>query len=154
MGLLRGTKLALVGVVGAAIAWWYEVGETLRRYEVVETALGLPMVRNLVAEHGVVLDWSVGVFAGVVVADLYGYLGRRTDGRNVRAGSTLGVGKGVTAVAAGVVALAFDDRIFAEVARHAPEIATFVETYLGGTAVFCFALGIWVGVLVGEAVRL
>lgn len=150
MGVLRGTRLALVGVVGAVLAWWYDVGATLRRYEVVETALELPILRDVVAQHGVVLDWSVGVFVGVVVADLFGTVVART----VRPGWTLGVGKGTTAVAAGVLALAFDDPIFAEFARRAPEVAEFVQLYLGGKTGFCFALGIWLGVLVGETVRL
>ncbi|UPV75671.1 hypothetical protein M0R89_06300 [Halorussus limi] len=154
MGLLRGTKLALAGIVGAALAWWAGIGTQLRQYEVVRAALELPVIESIVGRYAVVLDWSVGVFVGVVVADLFGYLGARNSNRNVELSSTLGVGKGTSAVVAGVVALSFADPIFAEFARRTPELAAFVRTYLGGKAGFSFALGIWVGAVVAEVVRL
>lgn len=154
MGIVRGTKLAFVGGVGAALAWWFELGAELRQYELVREALELPVAEALVAEYGVVLDWSAGVFVGVVVADLLGTLEARGRNPNVAPSSTLGVGKGVVAVAAGALALTFSDRIFAELARNAPEIAGFVRTVPGGKAGFCFALGVWVGAVVADLIRL
>ncbi|WP_135853312.1 hypothetical protein [Halorussus salinus] len=153
MGILRGTKLAFVGVVGAALAWWFGVGPMLREYEVVEAALRLPVIARLVEEYAALLDWSVGVFVAVVVADLFGYLGARNTNRNVELSSTLGVGKGASAVVAGVVVLAFEEPLFAEFARRAPEVTDFVRTYLG-EAGFCFALGIWAGAVVADVIRL
>jgi hypothetical protein len=154
MGIVRGTKLALVGAVGAVLAWWFRLGAELRQYEHVREALELPLIEALVAEHGVVLDWSVGVFVGVVVADLFGHLRRRDGNRSVEPSSTLGVGKGAAAAVAGSLALTFDDRIFAELSRIAPEVAAFVLTVPGGKAGVCFALGIWVGAVVADLIRL
>ncbi|UPW01747.1 hypothetical protein M0R88_06495 [Halorussus gelatinilyticus] len=65
----------------------------------------------------------------------------------------MGVGKGASAVVAGVVVLAFDEPLFAELARRAPEITGFVRTYFG-VAGFCFALGIWAGAVVADVIRL
>jgi urease accessory protein UreF len=152
MGVLRATELALVGLVGAAVAWWYEVGAMLRQYPEVEAALDLPLVAGLVAEHGIVLDWSAGAFVAIVAADLVASLRRDGDGA-IRLGPTLGVGTGLTAVVAGVVALAFDGAILAAFAEYAPEVAAVVRQSLG-EAGFCFALGVWVGAVVAELVGL
>lgn len=153
MGIRRGTKLALVGVFGATLAWWFRVGERLRQYEFVESILDFPVISRIIAEYGAVLDWSVGVVVGVVVADVVGYLGARNTDRDVKLSSTLGVGKGVVAVAAGVLALVNHDVVFAELTRRAPDVAEFVRNYLGATA-FCFAVGVWAGAVVGEVARL
>ena len=154
MGIVRGTKLAFVGVVGATLAWRVGAGERLRQYELIEALLELPIIAPLIAEYSVLLDWSVGVFVGVVAADVLGYLRARDTKRSVELSSTLGVGKGTAAVIAGVLGLVYDDAIFAELSRRAPEIAAFVQAYLGGKAGFCFAVGIWVGAVFAEVVRL
>lgn len=153
MPVLRGSKLALVGAVGAALAWAFEVGVALRSYEIVRQALQLPIIRDLIREHAALLDWSVGAFVGVVAADLLGSLRARRTRRDVGFSSTLGVGKGTAAVAAGAVGLAYVDTLFAELVRHAPELGEFLRTYLGEAAV-CFGVGIWVGAVVAEAARL
>jgi len=152
MGLLRGTKLALVGAFGAALARLADAGETVRQYEIVETALELPALRALVSEHAALLDWSVGAFVGVVAIDLLGTIGARD--RDVTVSSTLGVGKGVAAVGAGVVGLIYHESLFAAFARRAPDAAEFVRTYLGGEAAFCFAVGLWIGAVAADAARL
>jgi len=154
MGIRRGTKLALVGVFGATLAWWVRAGERLRQFEFVESILEFPVVSRIVAEYGVVLDWSVGVVVGVVVADVVGYLGARNTDRDVKLSSTLGVGKGLVAVATGVLALVNHDAVFAELTRRAPDVAAFIRNSLGGEAAFCFAVGVWAGAVVGEVARL
>jgi len=152
MGLLRGTKLALAGALGAALARWFDAGAAVREYDATEVALELPALRALVSEHAALLDWSIGAFVGVVAIDLLGTIGARN--RDVTVSSTLGVGKGVAAVGAGVVGLIYHDPLFAAFARRAPDAAAFVRTYLGGEAAFCFAVGLWVGAVVADAARL
>jgi energy-converting hydrogenase Eha subunit E len=152
MGLLRGTKLALAGAFGAALAWWFDVGAALRRYDAIETALERPALRGLVAEHAALLGWAAGAFVAVVAVDLLGTIGARN--RDETVSSTLGVGKGVAAVGVGLLALAYDDALFAAFARRVPDAAEFVRTSLGGEAAFCFAVGLWVGAVVADAARL
>ncbi|WP_168216062.1 hypothetical protein [Halorussus marinus] len=152
MGLFRGTKLAVVGALGAVIGWWIDAEGTVRQYESVEWLLERPALRGVVFEHAALVDWSVGAFVAVVAIDLLGTIGARN--RDETVSSTLGVGKGVVAVGAAVLGASYADALFGALVRRAPAAAELVRTSLGGEAAFGFAVGLWIGAVVADEARL
>lgn len=146
MGFVKGTKLALYAVVGALLARWFELGAAAAAEPALAPLFSFPPVDALLNEYAPALDWSVGVFLGVVAGDVLTYL----RGEDVDIGRTAGILKGAVASFAGLLALANRRLIVDELARHWPEAADLLASYPGGAEAFSFAVGIWIGAVVAD----
>lgn len=147
MGVLRGTRLAVVGLVGALVAAAIDVGAGLSTPQAVRTVLSSVTATGAVTQVTAV-DWVVGAFAGVVVADV---LGAATT-PSATVGRTLGVLKGALGVAVGLLGVAASDLLRIALAAW-PEVAGVVGSALGWELAG-FAVGLWVGVVVGDGLDL